>query len=439
MSAKSCFVIIGYGKKTSYVNGKARELDLDQTYTILIKPVFDALGIPCYRAIDKNTSGSIDKLMLAEIKNAYIALADISTLNANVMWELGVRHALKPHHTIMICEKAQMAAIPFDINSFVIHQYTHSEEGIPYTEVERFRKYLTETVEKILRQEPPVNDSPVFTFLADELLNESASEQAMQEVKAEQEDAGSFVSIVQNAEDAKKRNDFEEALRWLELARKLATANMTLKDDLSFIIARQALCTYKSEKPSKREALVAAEKILAELNPLESGNLELLGLSGAISKRLFELCEDVACLDNAVLAYERGFQLKQDYYNGINAAFMLYRKAAMLKKAGDEAWEDAKLKADYLRNEVLKVALQLETEQLKGRAWTDFLPDAEDKNFVWALYTVAEAYNYKENPAKMLEYEEKAGQLASKFGDDFAPGSYAEQKNKIKSILQSLG
>src|SRR3954471_22469904 len=118
MENKNCFVIIGYGKKTSYIDGKVRILDLDETYNVLIKPVFDELGIPCYRAIDKNVNGSIDKLMLQEIKGAYMALADISTLNANVMWELGVRHALRPHHTIMICEKAQMAAIPFDINSF---------------------------------------------------------------------------------------------------------------------------------------------------------------------------------------------------------------------------------------------------------------------------------------------------------------------------------
>ena len=121
----TCFVIIGYGKKTSYANGKLRVLDLDETYTLLIKPVFEALKIPCYRAIDKNLSGSIDKLMLQEIKNADIALVDISTLNANVMWELGVRHALKPRHTIMICEKEQMSSIPFDVGHFVVLQYTH--------------------------------------------------------------------------------------------------------------------------------------------------------------------------------------------------------------------------------------------------------------------------------------------------------------------------
>ncbi len=100
-SNKTCFVIIGFGEKDSYANGKHRVLDLDKTYELLIKPVFDKLEISCYRAIDKNLSGSIDKLMLEEIKNADIALVDISTLNANVLRELNVRHASRPSHTNM--------------------------------------------------------------------------------------------------------------------------------------------------------------------------------------------------------------------------------------------------------------------------------------------------------------------------------------------------
>jgi hypothetical protein len=424
---KNCFVIIGYGKKTSYLNGKARELDLDQTYTILIKPVFDALGIPCYRAIDKNTNGSIDKLMLKEIKDAYIALADISTLNANVMWELGVRHALKPHHTIMICEKAQMSAIPFDVNSFVIHAYTHSEEGIPYLEVDRFRKYLTETIVKIMDHNPPLSDSPVFTFLEDELLNKEKSEKAMQQAQEEGVNAESFASMMQRAEEAKNSKNYAEALKLLKPAKKIAESNMSLKDNLSFIISRQALCTYKFKDPTELEALVNAKIILEELQPLQSQDIEVLGLSGAINKRLFEMTADANYLDSAIKSYEKGFQLKQDYYNGINAAFMLYKKASLLKQANGD-WEDVKLKADYLRNSVLEIAIQLEKKE-------NFSTSKDD---VWVLYTLAEGYNYKKNQAKVKEYEDKADQLAGQFNDQFAPSSYREQKQKIALIFQLL-
>lgn len=46
--------------------------------------------------IDKKIADSMDKLMLQEIKNAEFALVDISTVNANVIIEMGIIHALKP-------------------------------------------------------------------------------------------------------------------------------------------------------------------------------------------------------------------------------------------------------------------------------------------------------------------------------------------------------
>ncbi|CAN5475814.1 hypothetical protein BH10BAC2_BH10BAC2_22520 [soil metagenome] len=424
----SCFVIIGYGKKVSYANGKPRVLDLDETYTVLIKPVFDALNIPCYRAIDKNINGSIDKLMLQEIKDADIALVDITTLNANVMWELGVRHALKSKYTVVICEKEQMASIPFDINHFVVHQYTHSEEGIPYKEVERFRKYLGETIKKMLEQQSEENDSPVYTFLKDEMEKAGVIKAATAN-PVENAGAESFASIMKKAEEAKSKKEFESALEFLAAAKKMASENMTLKDSLTFIISRQALCTYKSQKPSEAEALINAKNILAALNPAQSQDTEVLGLSGAICKRLNDITGNMQYLDDAIMFYEKGFQLKQDYYNGINTAFMLYKKAGLMKKQNNEDWEDIKLKADYIRNSVLEISKKLESAN-------DFLTTGDA---VWVLLTMAEAYNYKRNDTKLKEYEEKATVLAEKNNDKFAMSSYMEQKAKIeKDIFQNL-
>ena len=440
MDEKSCFVIIGYGKKTSYASGKVRVLDLDQTYSLLIKPVFNELGITCYRAIDKNLSGSIDKVMLQEIKNADIALVDISTLNANVMWELGVRHAFKPYHTIMICEKEQMGSIPFDVNHFVVHQYTHTEEGIPYYEVERFREILTNLIISILAKEPEQVDSPVYTFLDDE-LNTNKLEKAMtnklvddksidttgpNSTKAESPQE-SFATIMEKAEQAKKDKNYTGSLEFLKIAKEFAVKNMTLRDNLPLIISRQALCTYKSKDPNELESFVKSKIILDELNPLQSHDTEVLGLSGAIHKRLYEITNDSKYLDSAIRFYEKGFQLKQDYYNGINAAFMLYKKAAVLK-SNNQDWKKAIVKADYIRDAVLDLALEMESEG-------DFL---NSKDAIWVILTIAEAYNYQQDEPKQLEYEQKAKELAIKTNDSFAMGSYEEQKEKIEAIFRII-
>lgn len=417
---KKCFVIIGYGKKPSYANGKHRQLDLDETFETLIKPVFDELGIDCYRAIDKNLSGSIDQLMLQEIRDAELAIADLSTLNANVMWELGVRHALKPRHTIMICEKEQMSSIPFDIRSFVVHQYAHTEEGIPNKEVKRFIPHLKMVVESILNEDPAKNDSPVYTFLND--LGQTKA--AVDQDSPQQE---SFASLMKKAEDFKNQKKFETALALLAEAKKFAVANMTLRDNLPLIICRQALCTYKMEQPNKLEAFMKAKVILDELNPENSQDIEVLGLSGAVHKRLFELSGESSYLDEALDFYEKGFQIKQDYYNGINAVFMLYKKASMLK-AQNQDWSELKLKADYIRNSVLKICLDLE----KADQGTT-TPDA-----IWVLLTIAEAYNYQQNQAQIDVYEAKASALAKANNDTFAMSSYGDQKAKIKPILEIL-
>jgi tetratricopeptide (TPR) repeat protein len=423
----SCFVIIGFGKKTSYINGKVRVLDLDETYTLLIKPVFEDLKIPCYRAIDKNLSGSIDQLMLQEIKTADFVVADISTLNANVMWELGVRHALQPHYTILMCEKEQMASIPFDINHFVVHQYTHSEEGIPFKEVDRFRTHLKGIINGLINQHPKLVDSPVFTFLEKEKKDTQRDIQLAGGVNVNEKFdpyAGeSFATIMQKAEAAKNAKDFDKALELFGIAEKHAKNNMTLRDNISFIVSRQALCTYKYKKPNEQEALVNANVILDTLNPNETMDVEIIGLSGAINKRLYELTHTQKYLDNAIRFYEKGFQIKQDYYNGINAAYMLYVKASLQKELGED-WEDNKIKADFIRNSVLTACLQIEQDK-------DF---ATRQDAVWVLYSMAEAYNYKGKQDKLNEYEAKAVKVANETNQAFAEAAYEEQKGKIAKI-----
>ncbi len=412
----NCFVIIGFGKKTSYADGKARILDLDETFTTLIKPVFDSLEINCYRAIDKNINGSIDKLMLEEIKNAEIVLADISTLNANVMWELGVRHALKPFHTLMICEKEQMKSVPFDINHFIIHEYAHTEDGIPNKEVIRFIPYLKEIVQKMLSQHPQP-DNPVYTFLD---LNTAALNVGNQ--------AGSFINLMQKAEKLKDQKRFSEAIELFENAKVIAANNMTLRDNLSLIISRIALCTYKDDEANS-ENLQNAFTILEELNPNNTLDVEVLGLSGAIQKRLNEVNNDDESLEKAIDFYSRGFFQKQDYYNGINAAYMLYKKASIQKQKNDDDFEESKTEADSIRNKVLKIALAL--ENTAGFA-------TDNKNDVWVLFTIAEAYNYKMDATKMKEYENKAFAFAEKTDQAFAKKSYEDQKQKIKEIMVKL-
>src|SRR5918997_614206 len=109
----TCFVVMGFGKKTDFETG--RTLDLDKVYKNMIKPAVEAAGLKCIRADEIVHSGLIDVPMYEQLLNADVVVADLSTSNKNAYYELGVRHALKPYTTIIICEDG-VKAFPFDLN-----------------------------------------------------------------------------------------------------------------------------------------------------------------------------------------------------------------------------------------------------------------------------------------------------------------------------------
>jgi hypothetical protein len=90
----SCFVIMGFGPKTDLETG--RVLDLDKSYKNIIKPAIKAAGYDCVRADEIQHSGVIDVPMYEMLNAADLVVADLLTANLNAVFELGVRHALKP-------------------------------------------------------------------------------------------------------------------------------------------------------------------------------------------------------------------------------------------------------------------------------------------------------------------------------------------------------
>ena len=147
---KTCFVVMGFGVKTDYT--KPKTFNLDKTYRNIIKPAVIAAGLDCTRADEISHSGIIDVPMYEQLLMADVVIADLSTSNKNAFYELGVRHALRPRTTIVICEDGAKS-FPFDVNHVAIRQYHHMGEGIDFDEVERFRAALTKAKARLLAQD----------------------------------------------------------------------------------------------------------------------------------------------------------------------------------------------------------------------------------------------------------------------------------------------
>src|SRR6266513_4590790 len=156
----TCFVVMGFGKKTDFETG--RVLDLDQSYLSLIKPAVEAARLKCIRADEIVHSGLIDLPMYELLLKADVVVADLSTSNRNAVYELGVRHALRPYTTVIIAEEQMMKSPFFDLNHIVIRQYRHLCEDIGVSEARRFTSELTDAIRQIMAIESTSRwDSPV--------------------------------------------------------------------------------------------------------------------------------------------------------------------------------------------------------------------------------------------------------------------------------------
>lgn len=317
---KRCFVVMGFGTKTDYING--RKLDLNKSYRLLIKPVVESKGVECVRADEITHSGSIDVQMYQELLQADLVIADLSTLNANALYELGVRHALRPFTTIVISEDKLM--YPFDLNHVVIHSYQHLGDAIDYEEVERFRAVLGNVIQTVLDKNEA--DSPVYTY-----LNSLIPPTLKAEIEKAVEDSEKIIStpevgkalslIIQEAEDAIDIMEFSKARDLFQTAIFLSGGSTGQRD--LYLIHRLSFTTYKAAEPDLVTALYKSLSLLKSINLDHSNDPETVSSAGAVEKKLYESGEGDSHLENSILYYQRSYYLLNNRYNGINLAMTL--------------------------------------------------------------------------------------------------------------------
>jgi hypothetical protein len=122
MASHQCFVIMPFGEKRE-INGDL--IDFDKIYNLMIKPAITDLGIDCVRCDEVGKPVWIHAEMIDYLYKDDIAVVDISTLNANVFYELGARHALRGSATISIRKKGRK--LPFNIQGFNVIEYDHQD------------------------------------------------------------------------------------------------------------------------------------------------------------------------------------------------------------------------------------------------------------------------------------------------------------------------
>jgi tetratricopeptide (TPR) repeat protein len=155
------FVIMPFGRKKG-ADGSI--YDFNAIYRELIKPTLESAGFESFRADEETTSGDILTDMFQELLLADLVLADMSIDNANVFYELGIRHALRKRGVVHI--QAGRAYMPFDIFNVRTIPYHITPEGIPDPAfLEKDKAAIGRACRTTWASEPDRVHSPIFNLL----------------------------------------------------------------------------------------------------------------------------------------------------------------------------------------------------------------------------------------------------------------------------------
>ncbi|WP_207493388.1 tetratricopeptide repeat-containing protein [Aridibaculum aurantiacum] len=466
MSTGKCFVIMGFGIKTDLATG--RKLDLNKSYNALIKPVVTAKGLSCIRADEILHTGIIDVMMYKELMEADIVIADLSTANPNAFYELGIRHALRPHTTIVISESK--LPYPFDLNHVRITSYDHLCDVIDYDEVMRFHGVLGKTLDVVMQQ--PKVDSPVYTYLnglvppalqeraaqvAVEINNAIEKNQPARKKKSEQSKTMSMTT--EQAEEAIKKRKYKTAkLLFGSVLDMLENDDDPANNINPYILQRLAFSIYKSKEPLRLHGteskegnhLLALTEAMTYLNKLDlrhTNDPETLSLAGSIEKKLYEKQEGDDHLAAALLYFQRSFYLLYSRYNGISLAYMYLCQAnsaissTIEEKIADlvaarRMWKMVIEKCNHDWKEVVK----REQKHQHDEQEYDALSQEQTKNDLeqkfWIQVNKAEAYYGLGNMEAFQAAHEAASNIPH---EKWMMESFEHELKQVKRHLKAVG
>src|SRR5680860_169883 len=134
--------------------GIKNEIDFDGVHEKLIVPALEKAGIKGYTTGIIVETGNIRQDMFQLLLTSDLVIADISVHNANVFYELGIRHALRSGKTLLIrCQKDE---VPFDLKT---DRYLSYDQDDPASDIDVLCESLKKTINSAR------DDSPVFLML----------------------------------------------------------------------------------------------------------------------------------------------------------------------------------------------------------------------------------------------------------------------------------
>jgi hypothetical protein len=162
----SVFIVRPFGTKPVTVKGSdgkdtSVDVDFDEVERVLIGPALAQNGLRGVTTGAIAEAGNIRFDMFQMLITHDLVIADISIDNANVFYELGIRHGLRPKGTILLRFPTSGKDVPFDLKT---DRYIEYDREKPAGAVGLLARSIKDTV-SAMRGMDPKPDSPVFLLL----------------------------------------------------------------------------------------------------------------------------------------------------------------------------------------------------------------------------------------------------------------------------------
>ncbi len=152
-----CFVLMPFGKKAAH---SGLLIDFDAVYEELIKPSILQAGLEPLRADEEMSGGIIHKPMFERLILCEYAICDLTTANANVYYELGLRHAVRPCTTMLLFAEGT-GQLPFDVAPLRAIPYQLGADGRPLSVIDT----QSQLAEKLKASRCANTDSPIYQMV----------------------------------------------------------------------------------------------------------------------------------------------------------------------------------------------------------------------------------------------------------------------------------
>jgi len=264
----NAFIVRPFGSKT-YVDATTKApvtVDFDRIDRELIDPVLTRLGIIGRTTGEIVEAGNIVRDMFELLLTRDLVIADVSIHNANVFYELGIRHALRDKRTFLIRFKGD--PMPFDN---LTERYFEYDRDNPGASIDRLHEALARTLQS------PAMDSPVFRSLPD----------------LHSQDPARFVAVP---------SDFGEEVERAAMARQPGDLSLLALEAQAFTWAVQGLRDV-GRAQFALNAMEAARQTWESVREVDADDLEANERLGTIFQRLGDLVRSSQALDR-VLAHD---------------------------------------------------------------------------------------------------------------------------------------